>query len=202
MRAFRRGLLALTAALLLSGIAFAQSDATSTIYAGGNGGVQTGDKEFIRKAAQDGMAKIYLAYAALQNAHSEQVKALAAQILTDYGNANEDLRNIANQQGVILPTAIDPKDQAVLDSLLQLQGDAFDKAYMKTMLKDRGADVAQYKREAKSGANQAVINWANQNLPAIQSHIKEAEKVAPTVGVETAASKDKAKPDTAAKEQH
>lgn len=189
MKALRRGLLLLTVPLLLSGIGFAQRDG-SEFYADGNGGVQTTDHEFMRKAAQEGMAKIYLALAALQNANSEQVKSLARQILLEYGDANENLTAIANQQGIVLPREIDPKDQATLESLLKLRGEAFDKAYMKEMLNTR-IDVDQYKREAGSGNNQAVINWANQNLPVLQKQFKEAEKVAPTVGVEVAGNKGK-----------
>ena len=38
----------------------------------------------MRAATQDAMAKIHLAYLALQNAQNEQVKSFALQILTDY----------------------------------------------------------------------------------------------------------------------
>ncbi len=202
MRALRRGLLLLTAALLFSAIGFAQSDYSAEFYANGNGGVQTADREFMSKAAQEGMARFQLAYLALQNAHSEEVKSLARQVLLDYYKSQGALIDIANQQFIALPTEPAPKDKATLESLSQLRGENFDKAYMQMMLDDHRADLAQFKREAKSGNNQAVINWANQNLPALQSQFKEAQKVAPTVGVETTENKDKTKSDTAAQERH
>jgi hypothetical protein len=37
------------------------------------------------------------------------------------------------------------------------------------------------------------MNWANQNMAALESQSKDAQKVASTVGVETAESKDKEK---------
>ena len=197
MKDLRRGLLLMTAALLLSGISLAQSgDYSAEFYANGNGGVQTADREFMGRVAQEGMARFQLAYLALQNAHSEQVKEYARQVLSDYYKSQGELINIATQQFVALPTEPDAKQKATLESLSQLQGEAFDKAYMQTTLKGR-TDLAQFAHEAKTGANQAVINWANQNLPALQSQFKQAEKVAHTVGVETSENKTKAKSDTA-----
>ena len=198
MGTLRRGLLLLTAALLLPGIGFAQSD-SAEFYANGNGGVQTADREFMAKAAQQGIEQIHLAWLALQNAHSEQVKAFARQVLFDYQNSTNALSNIATQQFVALPTEIDPKYQVTVESLSQLHGEAFDKAYMQMMLNQHRAEAAQFKQEAKNGNNQAVINWANKNLPAIESQFKEAEKIAPTVGVQT---KSDSKADTATQQSH
>jgi len=193
MGALKRGLLLLTAPLLLSRITLAQNDYSAEFHANGNGGVQTADQEFLSKAAQEGTARFQLAYLALQNAKSEKVKEFARQVLADYYSSQSELINIANQQFMPLPTLPDAKAQATFDSLSQLQGDAFDKAYMQTMLKGQRSDLAQLKKEAKAGNNQAVMNWANQNLTALEIQFKEAEKVAPTVGVETAASKDQPK---------
>lgn len=202
MGALRRGLLLATAALLLSGIGFAQNDYSAEFNANGNGGVQTADQQFMSRAAQEGVARFQLAYLALQNAHSEQVKSFARQVLADYYKSQAALIDIANQQFIALPMEADPKSQATFESLSQLQGEDFDKAYMQAMLNGHKTDLAQFKHEAKSGNNQAIIDWANQNLPALQSQFKEAEKVAPTVGVETTENKGKAKPDTAAQGSH
>jgi len=193
MRALRSGLPLLTAALLLSGIAFAQTGSSPEFYANGNGGVQTADKEFMSKAAQEGMARFQLAYAALQNAKSEEVKAFARQVLADYYKSQGTLINIATQQFIALPTEPNAEQKATLESLLQLHGEDFDKAYMQLMLHGQRTDLTQLKREAKSGNNQAVIDWANQNLTAAQSQYKAAEKVATAVGVGTGESKDKSK---------
>lgn len=199
MGALRRGLLPMTAALLLSGTGFAQSS-SAEFYANGNGGVQTTDREFMSKAAQEGMARFQLAYAALQNAHSEEVKAFARQVLADYYKSQAALIDIATQQFIALPTEPDAKAKATLESLLQLHGEAFDKAYMQTMLHGQRTDLAQFKHEATSGNNQAIMNWANQNLAALQSQYKEAEKVAPKVGVEAAENKGKTKSESAAQQ--
>jgi putative membrane protein len=201
MGALRHAFLLMTAALLLSGIALAQSQ-SAEFYANGNGGVQTADREFMSKAAQEGIEATHLAWVALQNAHSEQVKAFARQILFDSYNASTALTDIANQQFVALPTEIDPKYQATLESLLELHGEAFDKAYMQLMLSSQRTDLEHLKKEAKSGNNQSMIDWANKNLPALQKEFKEAEKIAPAVGLEPTENKGETKSDSAAQQQH
>jgi putative membrane protein len=199
MQALRRALLLLTAALLMTGIGFAQSG-SAEFNANGNGGVQTADHEFMGRAAQEGIARFQLAYLALQNAKSEEVKAFARQVLADYYKSQPALIDIATQQFVELPTEKDPKQQAVFDSLSQLHGEAFDKAYIEAMLKGQRSGLSQLKQEAKKGNNQSVINWANQTLPVLQDQFKEAEKLAPSVGI--TGDKGSTKSDTAAQESH
>lgn len=184
MKSLRFGLSVLTAALLLTALGFAQSDPAAEFHANGNGGVQTGDLQFMRQAAQDNSAKIDLAYLALQNSDNEQVKAFAQQVLVDYGKANTDLSNIASQQFVAgWSVEIPPKAQDTYDALSQLRGKAFDKAYMEAMLKGNKTDVSRLKKEATNGNNQSMIDWARQMLATTENNQKEAQRVAPLVGV-------------------
>ncbi len=184
MKSLQRGLLLITAALLLTALGYAQSDSAAEFHADGNGGVQTADLRFMREAAQDNSAKIDLAYLALKNSSNEQVKAFAQQVLVEYGKANTDLSDIARAQFVAGWTPeISSKQQDTYDALSQLQGKAFDKAYMEAMLKGTKTDVARLKQEAAKGNNQSMIDWANQMLATTESSFKEAQKVAPQVGI-------------------
>jgi len=177
-----RSVLVVAAALLLTALGFAQSDPDAEFHANGNGGAQT-DLRFMKEAAADGMAKMDLAYLALQNSDNEQVKAFARQMVSDYLKSNGDLASIATRQFVQLPTAVDPKDHQTFEALSQLHGAAFDKAFMEAMLKDHQRDMSRLKQEASKGNNQSMIDWARQTLPAIEDNFKEAQKVAPLVGV-------------------
>jgi putative membrane protein len=194
MKFLGRGLLVATTALLLTALGFAQSsEAQRDQYS--NGGFGTADPQFLREAAQDGAAKIRLAYLALQNAQNEQVKSFALQMLSDYGKVQNDLIDIANQQFVLLPSALDPKQRDTFEALSHLQGAAFDKAYMKAMLNDHQTDVSRFKQEATKGSTQAMKDWASHMLPTLESDLKEAQKVAPAVGVHsTVTSKEQRTP--------
>src|ERR1700760_987219 len=111
-----RNLLIVVATLLLGSLAFAQNNLIESDKSGvdvfrtnntnqyGDYVFPAADPQFVREAAQDAMAKIHLAYLALQNAQNEQVRSFAQQILTDYGKAQSGLFNIANRQAVVLPS--------------------------------------------------------------------------------------------------
>ena len=194
MKFLGRGLLVATTALLLTALGFAQSsEAHGDQYNFGAFG--TTDPQFLREALQDGAMKIQLAYLALQKAQNEEVKSLAQQMLSDYTKVQNDLIYIATQQFVSLPSALDPKQLDAFDKLSDLQGAAFDKAYMKAMLNDHQADVSRFKQEATKGSTQAMKDWASHTLPTLESDLKEAQKVAPAVGVHsTVTSKEQSTP--------
>lgn len=196
MNLLRRGLLAMAASLLLVGMGFAQSDTMSqqsskmgneNTKSTANGGVATKDHNFMVKAAQGGMAEVELGQLAQQNGQSQQVKDFGKRMVDDHSKANDELKQVASQQGVSLPTTLDAKDQAMKDKLSKLNGAEFDKAYMSDMVKDHKKDVAEFKNEAKSGNTQAVKDWAGKTLPTLQDHLQMAESVAGKVGASTAA---------------
>ncbi len=148
----------------------------------------------MREATQDAMAKINLARVALQNAQNEQVRAFAQQILSDYGKAQRDLFNIAYQQVVLLPDTLDAKHLETFETLSQLHGAAFDQAYMKAMLSENRTATTRFKQEATKGDA-----WAGHTLPALESNLKEAQKVALAVGVHSTVTGDEQRTSSAGK---
>lgn len=205
MNLFGRSLLIATAALLLGPLSFAQSSGadpsqysttdrndrgidvfqTTSSNQYGSAVFKTIDPGFMEEATQDAMAKINFARLALQNAQNEQVKAFARQILSDYGKAQRDLFNIAYREVVRLPDTLDPQQLETLNTLSQLHGAEFDKAYMKAMLNDNQTAASRFKQEATKGND-----WATHTLPTLESNLKEAQKVAREVGVHAAATND------------
>jgi len=174
---------------LLAGVMFAQNHppADTNSKSTATGGVPTKDHNFMMKAAQGGMAEVELGRLAQQNGQSPEVKAFGERMVRDHTKANDQLKQVASQEGVALPTTLDAKDQATLQRLQDLHGSAFDKAYMHDMVNDHRQDIAEFKHEASAGNNQTVKGWASKTLPTLESHLREAEKVAPTVGVQSSA---------------
>ncbi len=184
MRILRNSFMASAASLLLfGGMAMAQygsAPANDNTKSTANGGVPSADHHFMDKAAQGGMAEVELGQLAEQNGSSQQVKDFGKRMVTDHSKANDELKQLASQKGVSLPTTLDAKDQATKDRLSKLQGDAFDKAYMKDMVTDHKKDVAEFKHESTSAHDPDVKAWAGKTLPTLESHLQEAEKIAPT----------------------
>jgi len=50
---------------------------------------------------------------------------------------------------------------------------------MKYMVRDHQKDVAEFERESSIAKDPAIKNFAQQTLPTLKDHLKEAEKIAP-----------------------
>jgi len=140
------------------------------------------DSAFVREAAIGGMAEVELGQLGVKNASSADVKQFAQRMVDDHSKANDELKSLASQKNVTLPTALDAKHKAVHDKLAKLQGAAFDSAYMADMVKDHDADVAAFQREAKSGKDADVKAWAAKTLPTLQEHQKQAKDIKAKLG--------------------
>jgi len=139
------------------------------------------DHNFAMKAAQGGMAEVKLGQLAEQKGTNPMVKEFGRRMVEDHSKANKQLMSVASTQNVPLPNEIDKADQATYDRLSKLSGDAFDRAYAHDMVKDHTKDVSEFQKEAKSGQDTAIKNFAAQTLPTLQSHLDEARRMEQTV---------------------
>ena len=105
-------------------------------------------KSFVREAAGGGLAEVELGQLAQEKGTSEAVKSFGARMVQDHDKAGKELRAIAEDKGIQLPSEPPAKARATKDRLSKLQGEAFDRAYVNEMLKDHRKDVAEFQREA------------------------------------------------------
>jgi putative membrane protein len=175
------------------------SDMGSATSASSNGSSQlsAADKKFVMEAAQGGEAEVELGQLATQNAQSDDVKKFGQRMVDDHTKANDQLKQLAQQKGVSVPSEPAAKDKALKDKLSNLKGDQFDKMYMSHMVMDHKKDVAEFKKESTSAKDNDVKNWASQTLPTLQDHLKEAQQIASTEkGASATSGKSKAKKST------
>lgn len=139
------------------------------------------DRSFVNQAAEGGLAEVELGKMAETKAANPQVKQFAERMVHDHTQANDQLKQVASDEGIQLPDHISQKDRMLKARLSKLSGDQFDKVYMQNMVKDHQKDVAQFKRESKDAQNPAVRNFAQKTTPILESHLSEAEQIAPKV---------------------
>jgi putative membrane protein len=154
-----------------------------------SGSLSSADQNFVKKAAEGGMAEVELGKLAKEKASSSEVKQFGERMVTDHSKANEELKSIASQKGVTLPTTLNAKDQATKDRLSKLSGEQFDRAYMNDMVKDHTKDVSEFKKESTTAKDPDIKSFASQTLPTLEDHLKEARQIAPKVKQETASKK-------------
>jgi putative membrane protein len=177
--------LTLAAALVVPALALAQTPA-STAQPPTTGGktAATGaktsanaDAAFMTSAATAGMAEVALGKLGVANATASEVKEFAQRMIDDHTKANEELKALAAQKNVTLPTDLDAKHKAVHDKLAKAKGAAFDTAYMSQMVSDHQAAVTLFERESKSGQDAETKAWAAKTLPTLQQHQTMAKQI-------------------------
>ena len=134
-------------------------------------------QRFVKKAAADGIAEVELAELALERAESNDVKTLANHIKQDHQQANEQLKSIAAQKRVKIPEQTDEKHKREKERLAKLQGDEFDKAYVKAMIKEHEKDIKAFEKQAKNGNDAELKTFANSALPKLREHLDHAKQV-------------------------
>jgi putative membrane protein len=160
---------------LLAGSALAQQTAATGDAATGQ--LNDVDRQFVAAAASGGLAEVNAARLAEQQASKTQVKNFARQMITDHGKANEQLASLAGQKGVTAPTAPDAKQKAAATKLKTLSGPAFDRAYVRDEILDHKDTIALFEKEAKSGQDPKLKQFASQTLPTLKHHLQMAQKI-------------------------
>ena len=143
------------------------------------------DRQFVRKAAQGGLAEVELGKLASEKAESSDVKQFGQRMVDDHTKANDQLKQVASEKGITVPNKLSAKDAATKARLEKLSGKAFDRAYMRDMVTDHTKDVSEFRMESKNAKDPAVKNFASQTLPTLKDHLKEAKSIAPKTGAKT-----------------
>jgi len=140
------------------------------------------DNTFVTKAAEGGLAEVELGKLATEKASSDQVKQFGQRMVDDHSKANDELKTLAQQKNITLPTSISAKDKAERDRLAKLSGAAFDRAYMSAMLSDHKKDVSEFRVESTSGKDADIKAFAAKTLPTLEEHLKLAQDANKAVG--------------------
>lgn len=160
------------------------------------------DKEkFIKETAQGNTAELNIAQVATQKAQDPAVKDYAQKLVTDHSKMGDQVKEIAQKEGITLSTEVDSKHQKMIDHLSGLSGAEFDKAFAMHMVKDHKKDIDMFKKAAASDDSQ-ISEFAKNTLPTLQEHLRTAQQWAPDTAagaaVEEPAGAEK-KPDDANK---
>jgi putative membrane protein len=138
----------------------------------------TPDHHFASAAAAGGAAEVKFGKLAEEKASDPAVKAFGKRMVDDHSKAGEQLKEVAQSENMSLPSNMKAQDRAQYERLSKLSGAEFDRAYMQMMVKDHEEDVAEFKKEAASGKNAALKNFAAQTLPTLEEHLKQARDLA------------------------
>ncbi len=135
------------------------------------------DSKFAMAAAHGGAAEVMMGKLAAGKATNPDVKAFGQQMVDDHTKANDQLMSVAQSDNLTLPSKPDAKEQAEYQKLSAMSGSAFDKAYVKAMVKDHEEDVKEFTRESQSGKDPKIKDFASQTLPVLQGHLDKIKSI-------------------------
>ena len=141
------------------------------------------DMKFAKMAAQGGIFEVKSSQMALKKSQNSQVLNVAKRMVREHSAANEELKTVAQNSKMALPTDTDAKHKAIIAKLSGLSGTAFDKAYMGSQEKAHTDTVNLFEKEIATGKNAGLTAFASKNLPDIEDHTKMIYQVGSNLGV-------------------
>ncbi|MBA2621570.1 MAG: DUF4142 domain-containing protein [Acidobacteria bacterium] len=140
-------------------------------------GKANADAKFMMMAATSDMNEIGLSNMALQKSTNDDVKKMAQMMVDDHTKASDELKPIAASKNVVLPASMDAKHQAMMTKMQAMSGEAFDRAYIKAMVKDHQKAVKMFTKESTGGKDADARAFATKTLPVLQSHLTMAQSM-------------------------
>jgi len=131
------------------------------------------DKNFIKDAAEGGMAEVELSKIA-EKSQNPEVKRFAERMVHDHTAANTELTGIATGLGIEMPNKLDAEHQRIRDQLSGMHDRAFDQQYMQVMVNDHDQAVKLFREEDTAGHDAELKRFAQKTLPTIEQHQKMA----------------------------
>jgi putative membrane protein len=169
-----------------------------SLGAPGQTGQEMLDKQFVRTAAEGGLADVKLGTLAVEKG-SPAVKELAQKMVDDHTMMNKDMDSVADALGIMLPKKMNKDGQKEYDKLNGLSGKDFDTEYVTYMLKAHFEDLHAFHMEASVAADQELASEVVKQMGMMHQHITAIVNVAKGEGIALPPRPPKPAPTTASK---
>jgi putative membrane protein len=134
--------------------------------------------DFAKKAAVISQAEIELGQLAMEKSASDDVKKFAKRMVTDHTASSAKLKAAATKDSIALPTSLDAEHKATKQKLSSLQGESFDREYVKAMAQGHDKAVALFESASQSAQVPADLKqFASSSLPTLREHQKMAHSL-------------------------
>lgn len=146
------------------------------------------EKEFFQNQESANTLEIRLAKLAEERSTDQQVQQTARMMQQDHEQANQLLKQIADQHHVdVSMDDLNRVDQACLDELSKKEGDMFTHAYVFDQIGAHATNELVLAFHANMGHSDACRDYASQTLPKVQMHLHALEQIGrPMAGLSSA----------------
>lgn len=134
------------------------------------------DKQFMIIAAKTDMTEAHEGQLAGNQARRADVKDFAKTLVQDHTESYQHLTELAAKTGVSIPKGIDAAKDRIIEQLVHLKGDRFDRQFALDEIAAHRRAIAAFKREAALGQDAEVKAYATKMIPILEKHLKLAEE--------------------------
>jgi putative membrane protein len=132
--------------------------------------------EFIQTVAASDAFEIQSSELAAQRAARQDVKDLAAQMVTAHRQTTQELTQLTSANSLAAPTPqLNATQQTSLDNLRTQNGQAFDDAYLDAQVAAHENAVRAFEQYASAGEAGPLRDWAQRTLPNLRQHLQHAQ---------------------------
>jgi putative membrane protein len=139
--------------------------------------VDQSTSDFMVKVADVGMTEVKLGGIAQDKGTSKRVKDFGAMMVKDHSNAGDQLKKLATEKNVTLPSAIGSDHQSKIDDLNKKTGKDFDKAYIDMMVDGHQSAVSDFEKASNDTKDPDVKAWVDKTLPVLKKHLESAKSI-------------------------
>jgi putative membrane protein len=137
----------------------------------------SGDAQFVQSQIEGNMAEYQAGQLALQRSQNQDVRNFAQKMITDHTYAQDTLAPIAQAHHIQASGKLSEQDRVMLGQLAQLNGPAFDRAYVDDMVRAHAAMVAQLNAQLIHGEDQHINAWVQNTRPIVLQHSEIAQQL-------------------------
>lgn len=133
------------------------------------------DSTFAKKAADAGLTEVAVGMLAQEKSTNETIKEFGRMMVTDHTKANDELKAIAKQKNILLPTKPGEEHAQHISMLSAKSGEDFDKGFSEMMVQDHEKVYKLFEDAATSLSDVQLKDFAAKTLPVLEKHLREAK---------------------------
>ena len=146
---------------------------------------KSADKTFVKNALEGSLAEVNYAKLALQKSQDKNVREFATKMIHDHEMLITDMKPLAKQLGVSVPSGPPISDHAKYLELKMKSGTDFDRAYVEAMVKDHNKDLQDFIDEKGKTQNPDLKAAVEKGEGVIREHTEMIDKIAHMGGIQT-----------------
>ena len=141
------------------------------------------DATFMTRVQRRALEEIELSRIVADRSSHTGVRAFARDMVDERGKAAQELRLLAESQGIDLPATADAAGKAVIERASRVSSPELDRVYVETALRNRDADVADFDAQTGMGQEVELQAWVGNMLPLLKEEQERIRALASQLGI-------------------